>query len=215
MVSLLPLLPLLSTAYMGDLDRPASRLYDQDLLGLDLVRPSDLISRFDKLMSSPLDVYYYRPNWAELLRRAAAESNGLVSGASVDKDTYRVVLDVSQFKPEEVEVKVADKYIVVRAKHEEKKDEQGLISRQFVRKYVIPESVEAEQITSSISSDGVLIIQAPLKQQPERNIKIELTGKPALKPKEENKQVESTSTTPTSSTTEEITVEEVSPENEA
>lgn len=65
------------------------------------------------------------------------------------------------------------KFIVVEAKHEEKKVENGLVSRQLSRRYRIPDNVLAEQITSSMSSDGVLIVQAPLKDLPERKIQIE------------------------------------------
>jgi crystallin alpha B len=191
-----PLLPLLlSTAILGDLDRPSSRLLDQDF-GLGL-RPEDLVlSRYkyyptslrDSLRNQALLDIYYRP-WAELLRSDLGERG--VSSIAIDKNEFKIQLDVQQFKPEEIEVKVVDKYIVVSAKHEEKKDEHGLISRQFVRRYAIPENVESDQITSSISSDGVLTIQAPVKELPEdkneRKIKIELTGKPAIRHTEEEK----------------------------
>lgn len=33
-----------------------------------------------------------------------------------DKDRFRIILDVQQFKPEEVNVKVVDNYIVVEGK---------------------------------------------------------------------------------------------------
>lgn len=98
---------------------------------------------------------------------------------------FQVQLDVQQFKPEEIDVKVVDKYVVVSGKHEEKKDEHGWISRQFVRKYLIPEQCDVEQVKSSLSSDGVLSIMAPRKEQPElqneKVIPIEQTGKPAVK----------------------------------
>ena len=103
-------------------------------------------------------------------------------------------MDVQQFKPEEINVKVVDRFIVVEGKHEEKKDEHGLVSRQFVRKYFVPEQVDIDHVKSSISSDGVLTLTAPVKELPESEkkekvIPIEQTGKPAIressgKPKE-------------------------------
>lgn len=200
--ALLPLL--LSTAYFGDIDRPSTRLIDQDF-GLGL-RPDQLVlSRYGYYMPS----LYYRP-WADLLRQETGDRG--VSSITLDKDAFKVTLDVQQFKPEEIDLKVVDKFIVVEAKHEEKKDEHGLIARQFVRRYVIPENVDAEQISSTISSDGVLTIQAPVKEAQEedknvRKIKIELTGKPALKPTEEKKEEKkeetssATTDTPQDSTT--------------
>lgn len=72
-------------------------------------------------------------------------------------------LDVQQFKPEEVNVKVVNNYVVVNAKHEERNDEHGFISREFTRRYLLPSDVNPDAISSSLSSDGVLSIQAPPK----------------------------------------------------
>lgn len=76
---------------------------------------------------------------------------------------FQVNLDVQQFKPEEVNVKVSDNYVTIHAKHEERSDEHGFISREFTRRYLIPKDVNAEALTSSLSSDGVLSVHAPPK----------------------------------------------------
>jgi len=114
-----------------------------------------------------------------------------MSTVKADKDKFQVILDVQQFKPEEINVKVVDKFVVIEAKHEEKQDEHGWISRQFVRKYMIPEQCDIDQVTSSLSSDGMLSITAPRKDKPktqnERAIKIEHTGKPAIQEKVQEK----------------------------
>jgi len=103
----------------------------------------------------------------------------------------QVILDVQQFSPDEITVKTVDNHVVVEAKHEEKQDEHGWISRQFVRKYMIPEQCDIDQVTSSLSSDGMLSITAPRKDKPktqnERAIKIEHTGKPAIQEKVQEK----------------------------
>lgn len=75
----------------------------------------------------------------------------------------QVILDVQQFSPDEITVKTVDNHVVVEAKHEEKQDEHGYISRHFVRKYVLPPSHDLINITSTLSSDGVLTITAPKK----------------------------------------------------
>lgn len=95
-------------------------------------------------------------------------------------------MDVQQFKPEEVTVKVVDDYLVVEGKHEEKQDQHGYVSRQFTRRYRLPDSILKEKIASSISSDGVLQIVAPKKaeaieNQKERQIPIVKTNAPAIK----------------------------------
>ncbi|KAK2579615.1 hypothetical protein KPH14_010906 [Odynerus spinipes] len=128
---------------------------------------------------------YYRP-WADLLYD---EKNRGWSIVKDDKDKFHVALDIQQFKPEEVSVKVVDNYIVVEGKHEEKQDDHGVISRHFIRKYLVPEQCDAEKATSTLSSDGVLTITAPRKpeaieEKKEKVIKIEHTGKPALEDEE-------------------------------
>lgn len=178
------LVPLLFSDWWEDLERP-HRLLDQNF-GLAL-SPEQLLQ-----VPNRLEVYmrpkerfpmsYYRP-WAELLRHTDSGS----STVQADKDKFQVVLDVQQFEPNEIDVKVVDKCVVVTAKHEEKRDEHGWISRQFIRKYLIPEQCDIDQVSSKLSSDGVLTITAPRKDQPksenERTIKIEQTGKPAIQGK--------------------------------
>ncbi|KAI4498767.1 hypothetical protein M0802_006234 [Mischocyttarus mexicanus] len=186
------LLPLLFSDWWEDLDRP-HRILDQNF-GLALT-PEQLVtipSRMELLRPRErCPMGYYRP-WAEMIRQ---KNNGGSSEVTADKDKFQVVLDVQQFQPDEIDVKVVDRFVVVTAKHEEKRDEHGWISRQFVRKYMIPEQCEIDQVASKLSSDGVLTITAPRKKQPnvenERTIKIHHTGRPALQThKVEKKQQE-------------------------
>ncbi|GAB1863170.1 Protein lethal(2)essential for life [Camponotus japonicus] len=188
------LVPLLFSDWWEDLEYP-HRLFDQHFgLGIrpdQLTHPS-ILERFGQRDRRVRPLIYYRP-WGELLRNS---NEGGTSTVKADKDKFQVILDVQQFKPEEINVKVVDKCVIVEAKHEEKQDEHGSISRQFVRKYLIPEQCNIEEVSSSLSSDGVLTITAPRKDKPEtkneRSIKIEHTGKPAIqeKPKEEKKKEE-------------------------
>ncbi|KAK0168825.1 hypothetical protein PV327_002592 [Microctonus hyperodae] len=191
------LVPMLFSNWWEELDRP-HRLFDQDFgTGLypdQLLTPRTL-QRFMTPFERRIPSNYYRP-WGDVFRQ---EDVG-TSTINCDKDKFQVVLDVQQFKPEEINVKVVDKNVIVEGKHEEKKDEHGYISRQFVRKYMIPEQCDLDQVTSSLSSDGVLSITAPRKDVPmvenERKIQIEHTGKPAIKQssknskKHENKEVD-------------------------
>lgn len=193
------LIPLIFSNWWEDLERP-HRLFDQNF-GLGLY-PDQLLDpmvqeeflrmpNIEKRMMRPL--LYYRP-WAELMRRGKNVDDG-TSTVKADKDKFQVVLDVKQFKPDEINVKIADKYVVVEAKHEEQKDEHGWISRQFIRKYMIPEQCDIDQVSSSLSSDGVLSIIAPrkdqiIKEKNERTIKIEQTGKPAILEKQVEKKEE-------------------------
>ncbi|KAK7111133.1 alpha-crystallin B chain-like [Littorina saxatilis] len=76
---------------------------------------------------------------------------------------FRVNVDVQQFKPEEINVKTKDNRLVVNARHEERPDEHGFIMREFTRQYVLPKDVDPNQVTSSLSKEGVLTLKAPKK----------------------------------------------------
>lgn len=60
-------------------------------------------------------------------------------------------------------MKTAGNNVTIEAKHEERQDEHGFVSRHFVRRYALPPSHDVFNITSSLSSDGVLTITAPKK----------------------------------------------------
>lgn len=180
------LIPMLFSDWWEELDRP-HRLWDQHF-GLP-VHPEDLLKSTDPLSEGEL--LLYRPNRRIGRRRFHPFMNSVARktrGASIvqpDKDKFQVTLDVGHFAPEEISVKVVDKHIVVEAKHEEKEDEHGWISRQFVRKYLIPSQCDLDRVESQLSSDGVLAITVPRKdmqrsESNERQVKIQFTGKPAV-----------------------------------
>jgi len=90
---------------------------------------------------------------------------------STTDNKFEVKLDVTNFSPEEINVKVVENSIVVEAKHEEKEDKFGFISRQFVRRFILPEGVIVEKMTCKMATDSaVLVISAPrLVKKPETN----------------------------------------------
>lgn len=98
----------------------------------------------------------------------------------IEKDRFVIFLDVKHFSPEELSVNVSDDFITVRAKHEDRQDDHGFVSREFFRKYRLPAGVYTADVTSSLSSDGVLTITAPRSAHAsERNIPISCDEKTA------------------------------------
>ncbi|XP_037543342.1 alpha-crystallin B chain-like [Nematolebias whitei] len=79
----------------------------------------------------------------------------------MEKDRYVIHLDVKHFSPDELSVSVSDDFITVHAKHEERLDNHDFVSREFLRKYRLPSGVLAADVTSTLSSDGMLTIMAP------------------------------------------------------
>ncbi len=152
------LLPYVLNRVLDDYDPYFNQLYDQNF-GVGLL-DNDLLRQRPSLLglSTPFNSGYLRT-----LRHLQPEDSG-VSSVVNDKDEFKVSLDVQQFKPEEIKVKVTDDYVIVEGKHEEREDKHGFISREFSRKYRLPPNVKAEAITSSLSSDGLLSVIAPKKK---------------------------------------------------
>lgn len=76
--------------------------------------------------------------------------------------------------------------VAVEGKHKERQDKYGFIARQFVQKYLVPEQCNINQLKSSLSSDGALMITAPRKEfdpqsKNENIIKVQITGQPSLR----------------------------------
>ncbi|XP_037675631.1 heat shock protein beta-6 isoform X1 [Choloepus didactylus] len=83
-----------------------------------------------------------------------------------DPGHFSVLLDVKHFSPEEIAVKVVGEHVEVHARHEERpasprpQDEHGYIAREFHRRYRLPSGVDPAAVTSALSPEGVLSIQA-------------------------------------------------------
>lgn len=158
-------------------NRGLNRLFDQ---AFDLrLTPDDFLM---PSMMSPWTLHgYFRP-WRHLTQL----SKDLGSTIKTDNDKFQVNLDVQHFSPEEISVKTADGYVVIEAKHEEKEDVHGYVSRQFVRRYALPEGTESEDVISQLSSDGILTVSAPRKVAGERVVPITQTGPVRREDKEAN-----------------------------
>jgi len=84
---------------------------------------------------------------------------------SEKKKNFRVQLDVSHFNPNEINVRVVGRDLIIDGKHEERQDDHGFISRSFTRRYELPEDVDEDNVTGQMSKDGKLLkLEAPKKE---------------------------------------------------
>lgn len=96
-----------------------------------------------------------------------------------EKNGFEASIDVQHFKPEEISVTTDKNTILVHAKHDEKEDEQGSVSRQFTRRYELPMDLKAEDVVSTLSSDGILTIRCTcpaIDNTHPRQVPIQQTG---------------------------------------
>ncbi|XP_054712024.1 alpha-crystallin A chain-like [Uloborus diversus] len=139
--------------------------------------PTRIVDQFfgDTLLEDDLTPErFYRGFLLRPRTRANIDASG-ISEVKNDDQQFKVSLNVSQFKPEDLEVKVVDNYITIHGKHEEKSDEHGFVSREFTRKYMLPHNCEMQTVSSSLGPDGILSITAPKKaieQPPQKEISI-------------------------------------------
>ncbi|XP_068601006.1 alpha-crystallin B chain-like [Brachionichthys hirsutus] len=90
----------------------------------------------------------------------------------IEKDRFVIYLDVKHFSPDELSVSVGGEFITIHARHEDRQDDHGFVSREFQRKYRLPAGVTGADVTSSLSTDGVLTITALRPVGTERTIPV-------------------------------------------
>lgn len=78
-----------------------------------------------------------------------------------DGKELKLRFDVSEYQPEELEVKTIDNKLQVHAKHEEN-TENRKVFREFHKEFLLPKNVDPESLKSSLSADGILTVDAPL-----------------------------------------------------
>merc|ERR1712126_206173 len=83
-----------------------------------------------------------------------------------DDSQMKICLDTSQYKPEDLKVSVNNGIVTVQGNYDddyEEKDDSGskMVMRRFSKTFTLPARVKEEEISSNLSSDGVLTITAP------------------------------------------------------
>ena len=77
-----------------------------------------------------------------------AKQHGPVT--TIGKDGFQVCMDVTQFKPNELQVKMVYNHIVVEGRHEQREDDHGYIMRHFTRLYSLPKGYDADRVVHSL-----------------------------------------------------------------
>eukprot|EP00094_Tigriopus_californicus_P005637 TCALIF_05434-PA protein Name:"Similar to HSPB1 Heat shock protein beta-1 (Bos taurus)" AED:0.19 eAED:0.19 QI:68/0/0/1/0/0/2/0/585 len=89
--------------------------------------------------------------------------NDGISKIQCDDESYKILINVKDFKPEELVIKTVGNTVHFEAKHEEKTaDGLSSSSRNISQSFTLPRGVDPESVSSSMSKEGVLTISAPL-----------------------------------------------------
>jgi len=65
---------------------------------------------------------------------------------------YKLALKMQQFQPDDIAIKLNNRELTIEAENK---------GEQFKQKHIIPDNIDLDAMTSSFSSDGVLVIKAP------------------------------------------------------
>uniref|UniRef100_A0A7I4XTD5 SHSP domain-containing protein n=1 Tax=Haemonchus contortus TaxID=6289 RepID=A0A7I4XTD5_HAECO len=101
-------------------------------------------------------IFPYWRNADQSVLHVANETQQMVD----DDKKFAVSLDVSQFRPEELNVQLEGRQLTIEGKQEHK-TENSAIQRSFIRKYVLPENVDLEAIRTQLDDKGHLSVEAP------------------------------------------------------
>merc|ERR1711874_4012 len=69
-------------------------------------------------------------------------------------DEYKLALNMQQYSPEDITIKLNDQELTIEA---------AAHGEQFKQKHIIPDNINLDEMSSSFSSDGVLVVKAPKK----------------------------------------------------
>ena len=88
-----------------------------------------------------------------------------VSRVECDEDNYKIMVDVHQFRPEDLVIKTVDDAVIVEANNEEKTvDGRSYSTKSFSQSFSLPRGLDPGTVTSALSQEGILTISAPLNK---------------------------------------------------
>ncbi|XP_044748131.1 protein lethal(2)essential for life-like [Coccinella septempunctata] len=90
----------------------------------------------------------------------------LIQDAGNGRQELKLRFDVSQYTPEEIEVRTENNHLLVHAKHEEN-DGTKRVYREYNQQFMLPQGISPDSVQSNLSADGVLTVQAPIPQLPD------------------------------------------------
>lgn len=103
------------------------------------------------------------------------DARGVIEKDSNGLPVFRARFNVREYKPEEVNVKMDTNKVIVGAKHEEK-GQKSSVTREYNREVNIPREVDPMTLQCTLSTDGVLTVEAPLPVPQYKTSKTEQGG---------------------------------------
>ncbi|CAB3241248.1 unnamed protein product [Arctia plantaginis] len=144
-------------------------------------------------LSFPLFGNLFEPLW-RLLPSFADIGPKIIN----EDDQFQVIINVKDYKKEDLKVKVKGDFIFIQGTHETKQDDHDVFASQFFHTYTLPANASASDVTAQMTSDGILIVKAPVNgpvnrvKDEDREVPIVETDKPFAEEEKTEKPIETT-----------------------
>lgn len=117
---------------------------------------------YDRIRASAPD----SPSNAQAMRSTPSSYSNYQPGPITKEEDgsklFKISVDIGkEFLPEDLNIKTVDKKLIVHARHEEKGPGRSSC-REFSREFDLPENVDPNLVTASMTDDGRLLLEAPI-----------------------------------------------------
>lgn len=135
---------------------------------------------FDKAVQSILDKFDNTGLKVDVgTRSKCRDVYSKIRSSKIDEDLYasqalqitekdgkfQAVMDVKDFSPNDLQVRVVDDRVVVEGKYAKKsEDGSSMSSKSFYKEFTMPQSANIDEVATALSRDGVLTIKAPKRE---------------------------------------------------
>lgn len=128
-------------------------------------RFSDLARRAGGRSQTPQD--YYMRHFLPSVERLWNEEVGLPWNCReelpMQDNVHKIEIDVEHYSAEDLAVKTIGRFVLVKGQHSQRQERLCWASRQFIKKYKVPDNVDLDQIRCDLVQDHYLVITAPIK----------------------------------------------------
>ncbi|MEE6458210.1 hypothetical protein FKM82_000216 [Ascaphus truei] len=83
-------------------------------------------------------------------------------GKDKEETHFKVLLDVVQFRPEDIIIQIFEGWLIIKGEHGCRMDEHGFVSRSFTRIYKLPNGIQTKDMSAVFCHDGILAVEIQL-----------------------------------------------------
>ncbi|KAK8722609.1 hypothetical protein OTU49_012128 [Cherax quadricarinatus] len=124
--------------------------FDNSGLQVDVGSRSQCRDVYSKIRSSKIDEDLYASQALQI-----TEKDG----------KFQAVMDVKDFSPNDLQVRVVDDRVVVEGKYCKKSEDGSTVSsKSFYKEFTLPNNADIDAVSTALSKDGVLTVKAPKRE---------------------------------------------------